>query len=286
MSGTKGRLARIPARIWRDVRLVGMLRTWREALAAEWTGARLERIEFRNGVVLSGPSDSRLEFLFHEIWVRETYNRGGYAIREDDTIIDVGANVGVFAAYAASRAPRGRVLAFEPFPRSVDQLRENVRESRLRNVEIFEEAVAGSCGRRTLHVSPEALITNSLVATRPGGHELAVDCVDLDHVLEANRVDRCDLLKLDCEGSEYEVLQGCSPEALGRVARIVGEYHEGPGIVGDGDGLRRFLESRSFRVDHFEAIGAGSGIFRARNLALARSRSRPRVEGLKGRIDA
>jgi hypothetical protein len=49
-----------------------------------------------------------------------------------------------------------------------------------------------------------------------------------------------DLLKLDCEGSEYAIIQGTAPEVWERIARVRMEYHEG-------------------RVDqlarHFEALG-------------------------------
>ncbi len=86
--------------------------------------------------------------------------------------------------------------------------------------------------------------------------------------MSAKGVERCDLLKIDCEGSEYEILQGCTPDALSRVRRIVGEYHEGPYINGTGKELCRFLESRSFRIDHLSPLEVDSGVFCATNMAI------------------
>lgn len=263
------RLGRIPARCRNDARLVWMLENWREALAAEWNRTPLKRVKLRSGVELEGPDSVGLDFLFHETWVRGLYSPPGYEVGRGDVVIDVGANIGVFALYAATRAPGVRVLAYEPFPGNVKWLRRNVERSGLTNVEVRERAVGGRTGARVLHVSDD-WIMHSLSgdgAAAPGG--LEVECVSFDDLMRGEGVGRCDLLKLDCEGSEYEILEGCAPETLARVRRIVGEYHEGPGIGGTGRGLRRFLESRSFRVDRFEEMDVGNGVLCATNTSFA-----------------
>lgn len=266
LSAQLSRLRRIPARARRDLRLMRLLRNWREAVGAEITGAPLRSARLRNGVVLEAPGTLDLSFLFHEIWVREIYGPPGYEIRAGESVVDVGANIGVFAAYAATRAPGVRVFAYEPFPGNAEWLRRNVAESGLANVTVRQQAVAGGRGARVLHVFPESWIVHSLVLEdERATEEVTVDCVTLDDVLEENGIGLCDLLKLDCEGSEYEILQGCSPQALARVRRIVGEYHNGE--YGTGEGLRRFLESRSFRVDRLEPLDAGCGVICAANTA-------------------
>jgi FkbM family methyltransferase len=267
MSRTVEKLARIPGRCRRDLRTILLLRNWREALAAEWTGAPLEHLRFRSGAVIRGPEASNLNFLFYEIYLQQIYAYRSYSIKRGDTVIDVGANIGVFSIYAAECARGGRVYAFEPNPESLRYLKKNVDASRLGNVVVFPTAVAGGTGERLLHVRPGNLLVSSLARGSPGDGEIRVRCVSLDEVMEVNGITQCDLLKLDCEGSEYEILQNCSPKTLGRVERIVGEFHEGPDISGTGDGLCRFLRSRSFRVDHFERLGPTSGVFCARNLA-------------------
>jgi hypothetical protein len=123
--------------------------------------------------------------------------------------------------------------------------------------------VAGHTGSRKLLVDSSAWLLNSLCRHSTARQPLAVTCTTLDIILD--EVGYCDLLKLDCEGSEYEILHGCSPETLSRVKRIVGEYHEWPGIDGTGQELCRFLESRSFRIDRFESFGIGSGLLCATN---------------------
>ncbi len=259
------RLARIPERCRRDVRLIFMLENWREALAAELHRAPLEKVRLRNKVVLNGPDTVDLAFLFHEIWVREIYTPPGYEIRGGDSIIDIGANIGVFATFAATRAKGVKVYAYEPFPENVAWLQRNVEESGLTNVEIYPQAVAGFTGTRRLQTDSSNWIMHSLRNEDTKEEGLQVSCVSLDEVMNENGIERCDLLKLDCEGSEYEILQDCTPDTLRRVRRIVAEYHEGVHGAGTGRGLCRFLESRSFRIDRFEPVDAGCGYLSAFN---------------------
>jgi FkbM family methyltransferase len=246
------RIARIPERCRRDLRLIYLLENWREALAAEWNRAPLSHVRLRNRVTLSGPETIDLAFLFHEIWVRQVYTPPGYEIREGATVIDVGANIGVFATYAATRAEGVKVYAFEPFPDNVAWLRKNVEGSGLSNIRIFQQAVAGSTAKRFLESDPEDWIMHSLKEEKQDASSgIEVDCISLDDVMSREGIERCDLLKLDCEGSEYEILWNSSPDTLRRVRKIVAEFHEGPGRVSTGRELRSYLESKSFRVDRF-----------------------------------
>ena len=263
------RLGRIPERCRRDAWLVGKLENWREALAAEWRREPLRRVRMRNGVALDGPETIELAFLFQETWLRRIYSPPGYEIGPGETVVDVGANIGVFATYAATRAPGVTVHAYEPFPENVKWLRQNVARSGLTNVRVNQRAVCAETGVRHLQVNPEDWIMHSLFERDAGGRQpgIPVQCVSFDDVMNGEGVGLCDLLKLDCEGSEYEILQGCAPETLGRVRRIVGEYHEGRHINGTGKELCRFLESRAFRVERFEAHDTDCGVICARNTA-------------------
>jgi hypothetical protein len=60
-----------------------------------------------------------------------------------------------------------------------------------------------------------------------GGTALVVPSLTLEAILDANLLARCDLLKVDIEGAEYEVLES-SRRVLHRVGRIVMEHHKTP----------------------------------------------------------
>ena len=75
-------------------------------------------------------------FCLEEFYDAETlwqiYCRGIYEVRPDDrVIVDAGANIGLFVCYAAARAPRAFIHAFEPFPATHERLVRTVRENGL-----------------------------------------------------------------------------------------------------------------------------------------------------------
>jgi FkbM family methyltransferase len=265
LSQKLAKVGRIPERLSRDAWLIENLQNWREALEAEWRGTPLKQVKIRNGVVIESPGTIDLAFLFQETWRRAIYSPAGFEIEPGNTVIDIGANIGVFAIFAATRAAAVRVFSYEPFPENMKWLRNNIRLSGLKNVQARQQAVGAESGIRTLQISPHNWIVHSLFGDNGDANQLSVECVSFDEVMNQHGIECCDLLKLDCEGSEYEILQKCAPETLKRVRRIVGEYHEGPHIEGTGEGLCRFLESRSFRVDNFHP-GESCGVFTAHNL--------------------
>jgi FkbM family methyltransferase len=258
------RLSRVPKRCIQDLKLIYMLKNWREVLSAEWHKTSLDKIVLRSGISLSGPSTIDLAFLFHEIWIKRNYTPAGYEVNRNHVVIDIGANIGVFAAYAATRASGVKVYAYEPFPENVRWLKKNIEDSRLKNVKILQQAVAGNTGIRNLKASNSNWIVHSLSAQNDEDG-MPVDSISLNDLMAREEIKQCDLLKLDCEGSEYEILQNCKAETLKSVKRIVAEYHEGPSYPGTGKDLCAFLKSHSFRIDSFQPVDINCGYLRASN---------------------
>jgi len=188
-----------------------------------------------------------------DIWIiKETcldrdYERGFVPVENGWTVIDLGAGLGDFAICTARQCPDSTVYAFEPLAESYDLLTANVELNRLANVRMFPLAVAASAGRLYMAAGSglaERSRTFSRVeaaATRP------VEAITLDEVFERWKIDRCDFLKIDCEGAEYDILFGASEDALRRIRHVAMEYHEGVAPFGCAD-LVRFFEERGFRV--------------------------------------
>jgi FkbM family methyltransferase len=156
-----------------------------------------------------------------------------------------------------------RVYSFEPVASNFAWLRKNVEESGLKNVQIFQQAVAGSAGQKPLFIEPTSgmfhSLFNDVAIDKSKRHPEMVECTTLDDIFKLHQIERCDLLKLDCEGAEYEILTNSSPETLNRVRKIAGEWHEGHYPV---EALRQVLESGSFQIDNWRG-----SMFHARNTA-------------------
>ena len=135
-------------------------------------------------------------------------------LRPGDTAIDVGAQVGYFTLnFSLAVGQAGRVVAFEPDPRHVERLRANIGLNPFaRNVTVVPEAVSNVAGKATLfRSSAEHSGGNSLYPDVTSvENSIEVPTVTLDEYCTEHGLDRVRVLKIDVEGHEPVVLQGCS----------------------------------------------------------------------------
>lgn len=255
------KLARIPRRLAQDFGIVRMAKNWPQLLRAKAANEPFSKIVLRNGVIFESPAEVALNFLFHEIWLDEFYAPKGYEIKANDTVVDIGANIGVFALWAATRAENVRVKSYEPFPKNAEYFAANLKLSGLMNVEFTAAAVADKEGFRTLHVD-DSWILHSLAEKGSNEQGVEVKCVSLDLVF--SDLDRCDLLKLDCEGGEYEILYAASDKSLQKIGRMVCEFNVLDSELRNGNALQEFLSKNGFVVEEMKMLDPGSGFLCAK----------------------
>lgn len=123
-------------------------------------------------------------------------------------------------------------MAIEPGKAAGDSFRQNVRAADIElRVTLVQVGVGGHSGDAYL-VTPES--TNSTMAhTVPATASPTLSAVGekitiatLDDLLDQHGVERADLVKIDCEGAEYDIFAAASDGCLGRIDRIIGEYHD------------------------------------------------------------
>ncbi len=190
---------------------------------------------------------SGLEFTVRgamDIWcLKEThidrfYEVYGAELQDGWTVVDIGAGLGDFSIRAAHQFPASQVFAYEPFAESYKLLERNLAANQVGNVQIFQQAV-GQTGALLLDLSGGEPLqitsrqtelagsTNGAAPGENGARTQQVTSLALNEVFVQNGIQRCDLLKMDCEGAEYDILLNAKPEALERVQRLVMEYHDG-----------------------------------------------------------
>jgi FkbM family methyltransferase len=160
---------------------------------------------------------------------REETNLMRRELKPGMTFVDIGANCGYFTYLAAARVgASGRVLAVEPSPRVADILEAALRENNLANVTLARTALGRTSGELTLYVPPEALANHAPTAiATPGWSPIAVPVRTLDDLLDEQRIDRVDVLKVDVEGYEGEVLRGAERSLQsGRIRAMLIEFNE------------------------------------------------------------
>lgn len=123
---------------------------------------------------------------------------------EDDTVLDIGANVGDFSAATASLC--GRVIAVDGDPAVVECLKRNVEAAG--NILPLCHVLWKEAGPLTFHSAPSK--SDSSIFQPPGEDStaLVVEATTLDLLAEAHGIDQLAVLKMDAEGAEPEVLEG------------------------------------------------------------------------------
>lgn len=145
------------------------------------------------------------------------------------TFVDVGANCGYFTYLAARNVGRtGHVLAVEPSPYVAGILESAIRENHLKNVTLARTALGPRSGELMLYVPPAEIANHAPSAiANPGWTPLKVPVQRLDDLLDAQAIDRVDVLKIDVEGFEGEVIAGASASlSNGRIGAMLVEFNE------------------------------------------------------------
>lgn len=200
------------------------------------------------GVRLTGPHPRGVANTAVEVAAGE-YAAPGFDISPGDRVVDVGANVGAFAVLAASRG--AHVVAYEPHPDTFVHLERNTGGLGVRCVHAAIVAAAPLGGAVTLETDPA-----SDTRHRVGQAGMEVPAVTLTEAIG----DGCDLLKLDCEGSEFELVEGTPAEAWLKARRVACEAHP---WAGDVQALEARLEEMGFR-SRVEPRRAGLALLFAR----------------------
>jgi FkbM family methyltransferase len=169
-------------------------------------------------------------FVFEEVFLRGLYADALRHVRFPvDTIVDIGANIGAFSVFVGDRAKH--LVAVEPDPACEKLLRYNLQQNGFEaKTTVVPAAVGSRGGRATLLCSRSQAACNSLKGASPVAPPLDASTVDvevlpLESIFERGGVARCSLLKLDCEGSEYDILTEPNRKALERVDALVCEVH-------------------------------------------------------------
>lgn len=180
-----------------------------------------------DGLHIALRPDSGDEYVFHEVFHQDVYKLE--SIQSPlDTVVDLGANIGLFSIRAVQHA--SRVFAVESNAENFDLARRNVEANGLEHrVTLIQAAASGTSGNLLRIYSSEMAgghsVHQHLAARWPNGTESRVPSISLADLFEKHAIERCSLLKCDIEGSEYDVFQHAPLTVLSRVDRFVIEAH-------------------------------------------------------------
>lgn len=141
-----------------------------------------------------------------------------------DVILDIGAHVGIVSCYLAKRWPATRILAFEPVPANFDRLKRNLATNGCVNVSARPYGITAD-GRDLTLRGDHTSNTGGYSAFSGGPDTCTMPTMSLATLLDATEITHIALLKIDCEGCEYELLSTFPWDRV-QVDHLIMEVHE------------------------------------------------------------
>ena len=217
----------------------------------------------RNGYVFRNGARIKIGRGIDHVPIIEIFLKKDYGEMPDNsTIVDLGANIGVFTVYATTTARNVTVYAYEPLEDFYNLMKENVQLNRQTDsVRCFNSAVAGEATTRTLYVKGTDFYFPTLVGkeSNNGQESIEVRCTTLADIIDANQLKRIDMLKMDCEGAEYEILYPTQVRYFERIKEIRMEYHNLDENERHLNRLKEFLRKNGYTITHTQATSETNG---------------------------
>jgi len=126
-------------------------------------------------------------------------------IKQGNTIIDIGANIGYYSILAAKKTgPKGRVMAIEPEPKNISQLKSNITLNKLTNITVIHQAISDKTDKTKLYLSPISSGEHSIITKTK--QFITVSTTTLDNLVKTYKLTP-NLIKVDTEGAEHQILE-------------------------------------------------------------------------------
>lgn len=170
--------------------------------------------------------------VFSEIFLDRDYAVVDEIIRgAENCVIDIGAHIGLFSMYVRGLNDNVKIFAYEPAPENFSEMKKHFKENDVDGVFVKNVAVSAVNGEMELFLSEDSH-NHSLLNLFGKAYfkKMKVLTVNMEKIFEKdlvrNGVEFCDLVKMDCEGAEFEILEGMGGELFKKIGAFYIEYHE------------------------------------------------------------
>lgn len=240
-------------------RVVGMMKNvqnWPAYLLHKWGVSKQDPFIIRsfNGVSVQVPN--RMMHTAKEVFFTDDYRFDEIKdevlkLSNAPTVIDVGANVGYLSAFTFTRFPNARVVSVEPIPKNLALLKRNQARNNGFDWQVFEGVLADSDGELEIQFDNSDTFSTSasMYGLDDGGDRISVKSKLLQSLMADNKLAEVHILKLDCEGAEYDILYCLQGEQLDKIAYITMETHQIDEDRKNRDALVSWLNGKGWKTD-------------------------------------
>jgi len=239
-------LNQVPQKIATIVNVVIAVYKWcnnpLSVLKAYFTRKGIDCIKLKNGYKIFLSSSKHDISTFIVIFCKKEYG----IWNDKKTVVDVGANIGIFSMYAFCCGAE-KVYGFEPNKESFATIQKNIEANNLGDRWIVSNAGIGAVSGSVIYIPKKSSPGN--VARKDAGNNQqmfdAMPTISLEDYIAEHKLDKIDLLKVDCEGGEYEMLPSLSSESAASIKSIMLEFH------GSETPIRDWFKQNNFSITRY-----------------------------------
>jgi FkbM family methyltransferase len=136
-----------------------------------------------------------------------------------ETVLDIGAHVGMFAIPLARKNPSCKFICYEPNPTNYKNLVHNIEKNNVKNVKAINAGIAPS----VCVLDIEHFDFNSGGSRAVAGIKTLIPGEPLSEILKNNSLNHVEVCKIDCEGGEFNY--SITPEDCEKIELLIMEVH-------------------------------------------------------------
>lgn len=234
-------------------------------VSVDFDAEKNQRYIIENNIYLrQGTSDT---FIYKEIFIDECYKKCVNKLAANSIVVDIGAHIGLFSIYCGAKC--GKIFAYEPHKENYNLAVKNIQKSGIPAVNIYNLAVWSETGKTVCLSDGEGTRTGEHTVKTDGEKNsvksLQVGTVSIRDIFINNRIDFCDLFKMDIEGAEYAALFAAPDEVFEKIGSICMEYHPDLEHKRSVNDLIDFLKEKRFNIETRE-LAEGFGLLYAKKI--------------------
>lgn len=197
-----------------------------------------------NGSIFSGSHKNEMLDIIEDVIFRDVYKINKISGR-CNVIIDIGANIGAFSITTSKIC--NKVYAFEPFPPVYEIFKKNIKLNNCKNIEAVKCAVSSSDGEVDIvkGTSLGGNVVYDLIADSNHAksfEKYSVVKMKLSTIFEKYKITQVDLMKIDCEGSEGDIISSLDDKEILLTKKYAIEFHNKVSSMNHNEILSRLNE--------------------------------------------